>query len=118
MGTVEEARTKITYKDEDVFDVVYQFTHPVKDVRKLVNKGADFYHETAMAEIGDEFSLLDIGPLIEGFQKIVLGSTSTMVQHEVPESTSVDDKGKEKTVAADFFVEPRVLGGVSNTSVS
>ena len=65
MGTPEEARTKVEYKDEDVFDIVYQFTNPIKTVRNMLKKGIDAYHEYAMDEIGDKFNVADLQVLID-----------------------------------------------------
>lgn len=120
MGTPEEARTKVEYTDEDVFDIVYQFTNPIKEIRQLVKKGNDIYHETAMSEVGDKFNVADTAPLIAGFQTIVLGSTATMVEHEIPVATELDDKGNKVPISQekrpDFFVNGTDSAGASSTS--
>jgi hypothetical protein len=86
----EEMDLKLRVPGEEMFDFVYQFTHPIKDVYKLA-KNVDEYHSRATEEIGFVYSvneLTAIAATIMDFFKQVNQSRSEFEASDAP----VEDK--------------------------
>ena len=57
---------KALFPDEELlYQVVYQFTHPAKDVYKLIKQGKNKFDEVVIEDIGVTYSPADLLVVVE-----------------------------------------------------
>jgi len=74
--------------EEDMFVLIYQFTHTCKEIRTILKSGGeDLLVETSMDVIADNYSVTDISKLVEGVMKLMARANSTnTVYHNYTDS--------------------------------
>lgn len=95
--TVDE----LNIEDEELYEMVYQFTHSCKEIRALLRKGREIFRETAIEAIGDKYDMADLTILLNGVAAQIQKGFSTMMAHGPPEdknADALDDLDKKKQV--------------------
>ena len=84
---------KALFPDEELlYQVVYQFTHPAKDVYKLIKQGKNKFDEVVIEDIGVTYSPADLLVVVEAVLGHIGMVNSAKVALEAPPTE--DDKKK------------------------
>jgi len=86
-------------EDEELYEMIYQFTHTCKEIRAALRKGRDYFRELANEEIGDKYNVDDLGNLLKGVAEQIKKGFSTMMAHAAEEDKSSGDVALDKIMA-------------------
>jgi predicted DNA-binding protein (UPF0278 family) len=78
---IEETDLKI--EDEELYEMIFQFTHSCKEIRAILKKGREYFREVATESIADRYSMPDLEILLNGLAKQIQSGFATMVAHDV-----------------------------------
>ena len=89
---------ELNVEDEELYEMIYQFTHTCKEVRTELKKGREQFREVATAAIADYFNMDDLQVLLEGVATQITKGFATMTAHGVPdkEGEAPDELDKKK----------------------
>jgi hypothetical protein len=82
--------------EEEIIDMIFQFTHTARDTRKVLSKGKEYYHEMAMEEIGDKYQITDLKDLVNAIIQQYSNCFKTAVKHDIRESDEVSGDSVKK----------------------
>jgi len=91
LAKTPELREDIDWNPEEQWVLVYVFTRPCAEVRKVFRKGKEALYETALAEIADKIHPVLVDKLVEAVQLQFGKSILTAVEYGTGEN------GKAKT---------------------
>jgi hypothetical protein len=83
-------------EDEELYEMIYQFTHTCKEIRTILKKGREYFRDIATEEIADKYNMDDLKVLLDGVAVQVRKSFSTMVGHGPSEEKSSEDDDIKK----------------------
>ena len=86
----EELKT-MNIEDEELYEMIYQFTHTCKEIRNELKKGREHFREIATEEIGDKYDINDLNILLQGVATQIQKGFSTMMAHGAKE----EDENKD-----------------------
>lgn len=91
---------KAMFPDEElIYLLIYQFTHPAKEIYRMVKKNKELYKETATEEVGTKFSPADTLVLIESIMKhIGLVHNAKVDFQEIQSEQDVNDDLKKNSM--------------------
>ncbi len=69
-------------QDEELYEMIYQFTHSCKETRILLKQSRDIFREAAIEEIAEKYEMGDLKSLLEGVAIQIQKGFSTMMAHE------------------------------------
>jgi len=94
VGVSTSGSAELDFDEEDMYELIFQFTRPCKEVRKELKKGREEYREAALAKIADVYGTSDIELIVKVITEQIQKGFSTMVEHEIVSSD--DDKKKQQ----------------------
>jgi hypothetical protein len=96
-GADKKELESLKIEDEEMYEMIFQFTHSCKEIRSLLKKGRDAFREAAIEDIADKYSMSDLNILLNGVAKQIQKGFVTMVEHDVVENKDVDTDVEKKT---------------------
>lgn len=88
---------EINVEDEELYEMIYQFTHTCKEIRQELKKGREQFREIATEEVADKYSMIDLGVLLNGIAQQINKGFATMTPYGTSEKDeSGDDVVKKK----------------------
>ncbi len=90
-----EGIASITIEDEELYEMIYQFSHPCKHIRELLKKGRDHFREIATEEVGDKYDINDLNLLLTAIATQLQKGFSTMMAHGSKEDATLNDKNAD-----------------------
>jgi hypothetical protein len=91
---------EMNIEDEELYEMIYQFTHSCKEIRTLLKKGRENFRELATEEVGDKYNVQDLGVLLQGVATQIQKGFATMMAHGVEadkDKDALDEVGEKKT---------------------
>lgn len=76
--------------DEELYEMIYQFTHSCKEIRQVLKQGREQFRELATEEIGDKYDISDLNILLQGVATQIQKGFSTMMAHGAKEEENKD----------------------------
>ena len=96
--TPDASAFKTMFPDEEVlYGVIYQFTHPAKDVYKLVKKDKLAYKEIVIEEIGTAYTPKDMVDLVGAILAHIGMTNNVKADFEAPASENEGEKKRLST---------------------
>lgn len=95
----DSAFSKIISSEESMCELIYQFSHNVKDVLVRVKKDKGAYHDYAVEEIGFIYNLDDLIVLVTAIMNNIAKSNNARIKFDVkePEDHTGDEAKKKLT---------------------
>jgi len=91
---------EMNIEDEELYEMIYQFTHSCKEIRAVLKKGREHYRELTTEEVGDKYNIQDLGVLLTGVATQIQNGFATMMAHGVDEDKdkdALDELGEKKS---------------------
>jgi len=101
-GMPKEIREEVDFKEQQAFELIYQFTHSCKEIRNLLRKGNGnieisnnkdekyaVFREEVLNTTADKYSVFDIKPLINAVMQQILKSSSSALEYGVVKKDEV-----------------------------
>lgn len=90
-------QAELNIEDEELYEMIWQFTHTCKEMRAELKKGRDQFRELATNVVADIYSMEDLGKLLEGVATQINKAFGTMQSHGViEEKGEADELDKKK----------------------
>ena len=95
----EESVNKVFSEDEESYELIYQFTHPCKEVYQLIKKGREVFRDKVMEDTAFTYNPIDAGLLVEKIMSHIFKVNLARTQFDVMEQSpnTDDDSKKNKT---------------------
>ena len=81
--------------EEESYELVYQFTHPCKEIYKLLKQGLDVFKDKVMEEIAFKYNPVDAAKLVEAIMSHIFRVNMARVNFDVPEQSGEAEKKTE-----------------------
>jgi len=78
--------------EEESYEVVYQFTHPPKEVYQLFKQGKNAFKDKVMEEVAFRYTLMDSVTLLSKIMEHIFHVNLARVQFDNPEPETTDTK--------------------------
>jgi len=121
MGDWNEKSTLFA-DDEQSYELIYQFTHPVEEVYKLYKTGVDNYHDVVTQSVGFVYSPKDVADLLSSILKVIFHVDLKKVSFDSAKTESGDDGKKKELMSPENLVShplsPSPVGLASNLTAS
>jgi hypothetical protein len=104
-----------TFPDESAYEMILQFTRPIRDSVALIAKGRAAFRQTALEQIGFLLGPVEVALLIKAIEREFLRSFSTVVKYS-PGQSSGDSGGTVFTPPPAAPAPTTASAGGSNTS--
>src|ERR1035437_544477 len=96
MGDSVDNKNALFSTEEEAIELIYQFTHPVKEVYQLFKQGKEVFKDKVMEEVAFKYNPIDAAILVEKIMLHVFDVQMAKVGFEAPpETESVDDTKKK-----------------------
>ena len=92
MGDNEIASDALFATEEESYQMIYQFTHPIKDVYHLFKKGKEIFKNTVLEEVAFTYNPQDAALLVESIIKHVFSVSEAKISFNAPEPELGDKK--------------------------
>jgi hypothetical protein len=90
-------KTSLFTTEEESYELIFQFTHPIKEVYQLFKKGKEVYRDTVMEKVAFVYNVTDAAMLVEKIMSHVFDVQMAKVNFESsPETDSSSDSGEKK----------------------
>lgn len=99
VSTPDTNKNALFSTEEEAIELIYQFTHPVKEVYQLFKQGREAFKDTVMEEVAFKYNPIDAALLVEKIMLHVFDVQMAKVNFEASpevESGVGDDNGKKK----------------------
>jgi len=90
MGDKEESKDGLFADAEESYELIYQFTTPVKEVYKAYKKGKDTFRDIVMEEVAFKYNPADASLLVNEIMKHIFHVNLTRVQFDAPAEPVAD----------------------------
>lgn len=77
-------KSQTAFADEQGYEMVFQFTRPVKEAAAVLAKGVAAFRQAALEEIGMKHNPVDVGLLVAAVEREFVRAFSTLVQYGAP----------------------------------
>lgn len=84
LGKPESDRQEVAFEDEDGYEMVWQFTRPVKEVAGVLARGRQAVRQAAVEEIGQRLGALEVQELVRLAVENFVAASSTAVGYRTP----------------------------------
>lgn len=91
---VPDSNGNLFATDEEYFEMVYQFTHPIKEIYNLLKKGKEAFKDKVLEDVAFKYSPVDCAVLTIAIMKHIMVTQSAKAEFVAPESPD-DDKKKQ-----------------------
>jgi hypothetical protein len=96
VSTPDTNKSALFSTEEEAIELIYQFTHPVKEVYQLFKQGREAFKDKVMEEVAFKYNPIDAALLVEKIMMHVFDVQMAKVNFEAPLETESGDDTKKK----------------------